>query len=237
MSSVPATAPPPLGGQVATLVLIDARSALWAAMRLVRGRRALRGTPGLRFAKVLGSGYEGGFGLKPSATRGGLFCVFDDEASARRFLETSPTLQAYRSHAREFCSVLLRPYACRGSWDGVSLQPSVAAPADGPVAALTRASIRPGRAAAFWRLSPPAQRDMEKAEGCRLGVGLGEAPVLRQATFSLWESVAAMDRYARGGAHQAAIQASRQGGHFSEAMFVRFIPEALQGDWRGRHHA
>ena len=228
--TVPATA-------VAVLVLVDATSRLWAWARLVRGRRALRGTPGLRFCKVMGSGHEGGFGLKPSASRGGLFCVFDDEASAQAFLEHSPTLADYRRHAREFCSVLLKPYASRGSWDGMSLTAAAAPPTEGPVAALTRGSIHPLRAASFWRMAPAAQVAVETAEGCRLGVGLGEAPLLRQATFSIWDSVPAMDAYARHGAHLAAIHASRRRGHFTESMFVRFVPERLQGDWRGRHYA
>jgi hypothetical protein len=75
---------------------------------------------------------------------------------------------------------------------------------------------------------------LEAAEGCRLAVGLGEAPLLRQATFSIWDSVEAMNAYARQGAHQAAIEASMRGAYFSESMFVRFVPSQLQGRWMGR---
>jgi spheroidene monooxygenase len=103
-----------------------------------------------------------------------------------------------------------------------------------PVAALTRAAIRPRHLAAFWRHSPPAEADLAGAPGCRLAVGLGEAPLVRQATFSLWDDTAAMDAYARHGAHQRAIRASYQGGYFSEWMFVRFVPVALRGQWHGR---
>jgi hypothetical protein len=227
-----ATEPP--AGPVAVLVLIDARSALWAWSRLVLGPRALRGVPGLRFAKVLGSGHGGGFGLKPSASRQGLFCVFDAAAQARAFVDSSAVLANYRRHARELCTVTLRPYASRGSWDGMQLSTSATAPASGPVAALTRGSIRLTRARSFWRMTPAAQRAVETAAGCRLRVGLGEAPLLRQATFSLWDSVADMDNYARQGAHLQAIRASHAGGHFAESMFVRFVPEDLQGSWKGQ---
>lgn len=221
---------------VAVLVLVDAASLLWAWMRLVRGPRALAGTPGLRFAKVLGSGHEGGFGMKPSASRGGLFCIFEGETLARDFLERSPELAEYRRRGREFLQVLLRPYSSRGSWDGMGLEPFMTPPAAGPVAALTRASIKPSRMLQFWRLTPDAQRDVEMAPGCQLKVGLGEAPLLRQATFSIWDDVAAMDAYARHGAHLAAIKASASGRHFTESMFVRFVPEGLAGDWKGRHY-
>jgi len=117
------------------------------------------------------------------------------------------------------------------------MQPSAPAPlaADGPVrvAALTRASIHPLRALAFWRKAPPAEVSLAQAPGCLLAAGLGEAPVLRQATFSIWDSVAAMDAYARSGAHLAAIKAAHREGYFSESMFVRFVPLAIQGQWKG----
>jgi hypothetical protein len=231
-----ATADGPASSQVAVLMLADMApgAMLWGWSRLVRGPRALRHVPGLRFARVLGSGHEGRFGLRPSATLHGLFLLFDDEATADAFLETSPVAAGYRSHAREWCSAKLRAYSSRGSWGGVQLEEALQAPAAGPVVALTRASIRPSKAVAFWRMAPPAQVSLEAAPGCRFAVGLGEAPLLRQATFSLWDSVAAMDAYARSGAHLAAIRAAHKERYFSESMFVRFVPLALQGHWRGQ---
>jgi spheroidene monooxygenase len=65
-------------------------------------------------------------------------------------------------------------------------------------------------------------------------VGLGEAPLLRQATFSLWRDEHAMNAYARTGAHQEAIRAAWQHQFFSESMFVRFAPGSMQGMWKGR---
>jgi spheroidene monooxygenase len=109
-------------------------------------------------------------------------------------------------------------------------------PALGSIAGLTRASIRPQCAARFWRRAPPAERSLDAAPGCLLAIGLGEAPLLRQATFTVWESVAAMNAYARSGAHLEAIRASHDGGYFSESMFVRFVPEGLAGTWKGRSY-
>jgi hypothetical protein len=65
-------------------------------------------------------------------------------------------------------------------------------------------------------------------------VGLGEAPLLRQATFSLWDDQAAMDAYARQGAHAGALAGAWREGWFSEWMFVRFAPIAIEGQWHGR---
>lgn len=224
-----------VSGSVVVVVLIRARSALWSLARLVRGPGAFAGTPGLRFAKVLGSGRGGGFGLVPSATHGGLLCEFDDLDSAARFVDGSPVLARWRREAAEYATLLLRPLRTRGSWGGHAIRAAGSATAGaGPVAALTRGSVRPSRALEFWRHAAPSQAAVEHAPGCLLAAGLGEAPLLRQATLSVWASTEAMDGYARQGAHQQAIRAAAAGGHFSESMFVRFEPLAMHGQWRGR---
>lgn len=221
---------------VATLILVDIAegSRVWGYSRFVMGGFGTGRVAGLRMFKVLGSGHEGGFGLRPSPTRQGLFCVFEHDAAAQAFLSDDPLVDRYRSHAREFFSVRLHTYSCKGAWSGLSLPPIVATPLNGPIAALTRASIKPAQAAAFWRKAPPAQNDLEHAEGCLLAAGLGEAPLLRQATFSVWTDVGDMDRYARRGAHLDAIKAAQRHGFFSESMFARFVPVDMQGTYKGR---
>jgi hypothetical protein len=229
---------PRLGTAVSVLLLAQTpgASALWGWSRIVRGPSALSTAHGLRFAKVLGSGHEGGFGLKPSGTRHGVFATFEDEAAADAFLdEDSPLMRAYARHAAERFSIKLRAFSVKGRWSGAAVPLSAEPPPPArPLAALTRASIRPAAAARFWRLAPPAQAGLADATGCRLAVGLGEAPLLRQCTFSLWDSVADMDLYARGGAHLAAIRASHDASFFSESMFVRFVPVDPRGVWLGR---
>jgi spheroidene monooxygenase len=230
---------PPLGDEVVVLLLADvaARWRLWGWWRIMRGAQSFRRVPGLRFAKALGSGFEGGFGLRPSRSRQGVFAVFASEAAADEFIAGSSTLAAFRARSSELCIAKLRAWSSRGAWSGQTLHPSAAMPGAGqgdvPVAALTRASIQPRRALAFWRKAPPAQASLVHAPGCWLAVGLGEAPLLRQATFSVWESVAAMDAYARSGAHLEAIRASQREGYFSASMFARFVPVALRGCWNG----
>lgn len=223
---------------VSLLVLLDVApgSRLWGWSRFVLGTHFLRRVPGLRFAKVLGSGHEAGFGLRPSGSRQGLFCQFDDEAAADHFLG-SGTMAAYRRHARELFHVKLRAFSCKGAWSGQPVPVTVERPTEGMVAALTRASIRPAKAWRFWGHAPPSEVALNQATGCRLAAGLGEAPVLRQATFSLWDSVADMDAYARSGAHLAAIKASLAGDFFTESMFVRFVPVDPHGVWKGQHFA
>lgn len=209
----------------------------WAFWRLARGAAVLGSVPGMCFAKVLGSGRDGGFGLTPGLDCQGVFATFSQLDQALAFALDSDAAKALRSDCLEQAVVVGTATAARGSWSGAAMAADPQAAAlggDGPVAALTRAAIRPRHVRAFWAHSPPAEQDLARAAGCRLAVGLGEAPLLRQATFSLWDSVAAMDAYARQGAHQRAIAASWQRGFFSEWMFVRLSLRHVQGSWGGK---
>jgi spheroidene monooxygenase len=208
----------------------------WSWGRLAFSRWFTDQAPGLQFIKTLGSGRGGGFGLAPSASYQGVFCFFDDIEHAEQFEARSELLDRYRQRSDECLTITLQTANARGSWDGVSLQSGPPIPSNAPIAALTRASIRPSAAAAFWRYAPAAQAGLATAEGCELAIGLGEAPLLRQATFSLWQNAAAMDAYARTGAHEEAIRAAWRHTFFSESMFIRFAPLAMRGTWNGRRY-
>jgi hypothetical protein len=228
----------PRAGGVALVLLarFAPRQWWWSWSRLVLQDWPLRGVPQLRFAKVLGSGHNGGFGLRPSASVQGLLLGFEDEAAAHQFVQHSSVTKAYQRHSQELALLLLRAYASKGSWSGAAFDVAAQGPpAPGlAVVSLTRASIKPHKAWPFWRMSPAAQASLGRAAGCELAVGLGEAPLLRQCTFSLWRDEAALNAYARSGAHLQAIKAAQAGAHFSESMFVRFVPAWAAGRWQGR---
>ena len=231
---------------VVAVVLVDylRQHQAWGWARLARGPSAFRDVPGMLFAKVMGSGHDGGFSLRPSTSHQGLICLLRTAHEARAFLDAALVREA-RTRARESWAGLLAVTSSRGTWDGQAWAPSSedalgahahdAALSDAPIAALTRASIRPTKVAAFWRHAPASQEAMAQAQGCDLAVGLGEAPVLRQCTFSLWRDVDAMTSYARGGAHGTAAAAAMRNDYFTESMFVRMKLLASDGDWKALH--
>jgi len=229
----------PVGATVlVALVDLLKEHRLWGWLRIAQGINSLGSVPGLRFAKVMGSGHAGGFGLRPSASHQGLVCVFDSLADAQTFCD-GPVFAQYRSRARELCFGLFGIQSSRGAWDGVSWTPEAATsdgeqPQGGLVAAITRASILPTKAPAFWRMAPAAQAQLPQAQGCLVAMGLGEAPLLRQCTFSIWRNAGAMDAYARSGAHSKAIAATYRNGFFSESMFVRMRVLSFEGVWEGK---
>ena len=238
----------PLSGVVVVLLVDFLRQHQgWGWLRLVAGATPYKDVPGLTMVKVMGSGHGGGFSLRPSATHQGLICTFSHLDLALKFLGSS-WVQAYRDRARECWTGVLSVQSARGHWDKQAWQasssealgePLQAQGSDhvqptGPFAVLTRASIVPTKAMAFWRYAPAAQADLGKSPGCLLAMGLGEAPLVRQCTFSLWQDTAAMLQYAHQGAHQLASAAAYKHQFFSESLFVRMQVLQMAGVWLGQ---
>lgn len=192
--------------------------------------------PGLLFHKLLGSGQGKGFSIKPNFRRYGLMCTWESEEAADEFLERSDLMLEYRLHTHEIWTVKLLPTQAHGLWDGQQpFTPQLAEkPHTGRIAVLTRASINWRALPQFWRFTPTVSKALDAAEGLICSIGLGELPLVRQATFSVWESLDAMKAYAyRGPLHQEVIKRTRAQKWYSEELFARFIPVSSQGFWNG----
>ena len=202
-------------------------------MGLHRGR--VRRTPGVRFAKLLGTGDGRTFTVRDAdLLRWGLLATWADAGAARAF-DSSAVVRSWEDGATESCRLDLRPVASRGTWSGrTPFGDPTPVRSDGPVAALTRARLRAASAPGFWRAVPPVSADLAGRPGLRAAVGIGEAPLGLQGTFSLWDSASAVKDFARSEAHAAVVARTEPERWYAEELFARFDVVGGRGTLDGR---
>jgi hypothetical protein len=198
-----------------------------ALTHMAADRRRLRGTPGLWFARSVGTGDDTTFASQhPNLRRWGLIASWRDQAALTGAERSHPVFAGWQSIAEHTDRTLLRPLTSRGRWAGrAPFEPAAGAALSwaGPVAAITRARLTPARIRRFWSQSRPIARELQQADGLLRAVPIGEAPIGWQGTFSCWRDAAALRAFAYGQPrHLQAIDRTPTEGWYREELFARF---------------
>ncbi|MEL7091893.1 MAG: spheroidene monooxygenase [Pseudomonadota bacterium] len=212
-----------------------ARDRAWALAMMGFARPAMARVPDLGFWKLCGSGTGEGFTPVPNTGVYAILCTWPDAETARARLADTRIFQRYRARAAEHWTVFLETATVRGEWSGKQPFSPVSEPIQGPIAALTRATIKPGVAHRFWGRVPDISAMIGSDPNVIFKIGIGEVPMLHQITFSIWPGAAEMAAFARtNGPHAAAIKAVRDGAWFREELYARFAIVGDSGTWNGQ---
>ncbi len=204
-------------------------------------RRAIRRLPHVRFAKLLGTGSGETFTMRDADPDHWAILTVVDSDRARHSVVVARPFQRWMSISEESAHIRMRPIASHGSWSGQhpfddeSDAKPVKPDPDQPVASITRARLKPRMLTTFWRAVPPVVSDLTDDPAVTFTLGIGEAPVGLQGTFSIWRSGRAMSEFAyRRPAHRQAIEQTRALDWYAEELFARFAVESVEGVYRGR---
>lgn len=189
----------------------------------------------ISFYKLMGSGKNGSFDKTPDLQQWAMMAAFNEIANVNSgILEQRAYIkQLYGSFIAgwlnlfncEVFTFLLEPTEGHGKWDG--REPFGKLPRQsslpGPVAVLTRATIRIGRLKQFWANVDGVASRMSGSEGFITSLGVGEVPWIKQATFSVWQNREAMRNFAyKMKEHAEVVRKTHSEKWYSEDMFVRF---------------
>ncbi|WP_227285636.1 spheroidene monooxygenase [Boseongicola sp. H5] len=208
---------------------------LWAFGQMATARFALKALPEIGFFKLCGSGTGEGFTPIPNTGVYAILATWPDAGTARRVMDQARVFCRYAAMASETCTLYLGSRSARGAWSGQAPFETSDAPIDGPIAALTRATLKPSVALRFWRRVPDISQLIGEDPNVMFKIGVGEVPLLHQVTFSIWPDAATMAGFARAdGPHARAIRAVREERWFSEELYARFSVDDVTGTWEGR---
>lgn len=205
----------------------------WAFVMMGLARPALARIPGIGFWKLCGSGAGEGFDLKPNINVFAILATWTDMDAAKDAHAHNTLFARYRKRATEAWTVYLNTDTVRGAWSGKEPFIPTDAPHAGPLAVLTRASVRPRTIARFWGRVPNISAVIGKDPNVLFKIGIGDVPWMQQVTFSIWPDAAQMVNFARTGPHAEAIKAVRDEGWFREELYARFTLLHDEGTWGG----
>jgi hypothetical protein len=189
----------------------------------------LKRLPGVSFVKLLGTGKGESFTPKDAdQLRWGILVTIKESNLA--VLENTFVFKLWLKISNNQYRVILKPISSHGLWSKQDPFLVEKFEWNGKIAAITRARIVWRKNLMFWKAVPPVTQSLHQSPGLINAIGIGEAPVGLQGTFSLWESAAALRDFAyKGRAHVAAIAATESNKWYSEELFARFAVIEEQG--------
>lgn len=210
-------------------------SRMWALYMMGAARGAMSRVPDIGFWKLCGSGSGEGFTPIPNTAVYAILATWPDLETAQNRTGQHPIFQRYHQRATEAWSVFLTPTSVKGEWSGQQPFLPEQAATPGPLAALTRATVKPSVAMKFWQQVPDISTVIGADPNVAFKIGIGEVPLLHQITFSIWPDKTTMAEFARkDGPHARAITAVRAGDWFREELYARFAVVDDAGSWGGQ---
>jgi hypothetical protein len=182
----------------------------------------LKRLSGVTFIKLLGTGKGESFTPRDADPFrwGMLITVSENQID---MLDKSFVVKSWQKICISEYRVLLKPISSHGFWSGK--QPFAVDKFEwaGKIAAVTRARIVWRKNLIFWRAVPPVTESLHQSPGLLNAIGIGEAPIGLQGTFSIWQDAASLRDFAyKGQAHSEAIRATSANQWYSEELFARF---------------
>tara|TARA_B100001287_G_C22643662_1_gene511475 strand:+ start:847 stop:1518 length:672 start_codon:yes stop_codon:yes gene_type:complete len=197
----------------------------WAFKQMGEGYNFFKNVKGLLFFKFLGTGSGDGFSLFPDFSVYAILCVWESEYYFKKFFKKSYYSKIISEKAFSRKDYFLNTIKSHGKWDGKNPfkgEGKVLNPHN-KIGIITRANLNKIKLLEFWFSVPRASKAIKEAKGVEWFKGIGEWPLIQQATFSVWDNMESVKNFAyQKGIHKEIVKKTRSRNWYNEDLFARF---------------
>lgn len=175
-----------------------------------------------KFIKLLGTGSKEGFSVFPDFSNYILISAWENDKDREQFIKTHKVINNITDKCYERTEIKIDPYESKGSWNNSNPFDNKSDYKNEKILIITRARVRFKKMLDFLINTSKASRSIKNHDGAIFYKGVGELPIIEQATISIWESEEKMKLYAYNNSeHMKIISKARKRKWYSEELFVR----------------
>ena len=184
--------------------------------------KSLISSSGLKFIKLFGTGSNEGFSLIPDFSSYVIISSWKNDHYRKKFIDENNIINEIISRSSKRVEIKIDPYNFTGSWNGINPFKNVSSYNGGKIIVLTRARVKLNKLMNFLVNTSLAAKSIKSQDGAEFYKGIGELPIIEQATISIWMSEQSMRDYAYSDKnHLKIINKARKDKWYSEELFVR----------------
>ena len=177
---------------------------------------------GLKFIKLLGTGSKDGFSVIPDFSSYVMITSWENDDFRKKFVDKNELFQEIINKSSKRIEIKVDPYNYIGSWNGINPFKNKSSYKKGKIIVLTRARVKLNKLINFLISTSSAAKSINSKKGAEYYKGVGELPIIEQATISIWKSEQSMKDYAYSDkSHLKIINKARKNKWYSEELFVR----------------
>ena len=177
---------------------------------------------GLKFIKLLGTGSKDGFSVIPDFSSYVMITSWENDDFRKKFIDENKLFQEIINKSSKRIEIKIDPYNYIGSWNGINPFKNKSSYKEGKIIVLTRARVRLNKLINFLISTSSAAKSINSRKGAEYYKGVGELPIIEQATISILKSEQIMKDYAYSDkSHLKIIHKARKNQWYSEELFVR----------------
>ena len=177
---------------------------------------------GLKFIKLFGTGSREGFSLIPDFSSYVIITSWKNDHFRKKFIAKNSIINEIINRSSSRVEIKIDPYSFKGSWNGINPFKNSSLYSGGKIIVITRARVRFNKLINFLINTSLAAKSIKSHNGAEFYKGIGELPIIEQATISIWKSEQEMKDYAYSDKnHLKIINKARKDKWYSEELFVR----------------